>query len=145
MTAKDWITITISILSFLGFGTVFTTIWSHFIKKQEEHAKALNKSFNEEQRRNLDMIVKEDIKPLKDKVDKIEEDGVYEREALIASLKNDLLHIYYDCKAKGYKTNWDAHTFEAMYVAYTKMGGNSFIKDDIKPKFDRIENKDDEK
>ena len=38
-------------------------------------------------------------------LDKIEEDGICEREALVASLKNDLLHIYYDCKAKGYKTN----------------------------------------
>lgn len=144
MIWKDWLTVIISVLSFLGFGTIFTAIWNHFIKKQEEHAKTLNDLFSKEQRQNLDKVIKEDIKPLQDKVDKIGEDRMCEKEALVASLKNDLLNIYYNCKAKGYKTNWDAHNFKAMYTAYTKMGGNSFIKDDIKPKFDRLETKDDE-
>jgi hypothetical protein len=51
------------------------------------------------------------------------------------SLRNDLLKYYYDCLKKGYRSEKDTHNFEGMYTSYIALGGNSFIKDEIYPKF----------
>lgn len=45
-----------------------------------------------------------------------------------ATLRNDLLNCYYDCKKKGYRTAEDIQNFADMYAAYRALKGNSFIE-----------------
>lgn len=48
-------------------------------------------------------------------------------EALKASLRNSILKIYYDCKAKGYITTFQLQNVTELFENYKALGGNSFI------------------
>lgn len=48
-------------------------------------------------------------------------------EALKASLRNSILKIYYDCKAKGYITTFQLQNVTELFNNYKNLSGNSFI------------------
>jgi len=45
------------------------------------------------------------------------------------SLRNQLLTVFRECQAKGYKTTEDIRNFEYMFDSYKALGGNSFMID----------------
>lgn len=138
MTAKDWILLVISILSFLGFGTFFSFLWNRSIKKHQQDSEMMKQYIEKQQKEELDQVIKSDLRPIEEAIKQLQQDRKDEKKALTATLKNDLLKSFYDCDGKGYKTLWDAQNFNAMYEAYLKLGGNSFIKNDIAPKFNAL-------
>ena len=73
-------------------------------------------------------MIKSEIEPLRSQIETV-------AQGTKASLRNDLLKCYYDCKAKGYRTEDDTKNFTAMQSAYHSLGGNSFIDKDISPMF----------
>ena len=62
--------------------------------------------------------------------DKFERDKIEQhlmKEAITAVTRNDLTAIYNRAIEKGYISDYDRENFEKMYMAYTDLGGNSYI------------------
>ena len=59
--------------------------------------------------------------------------------ALKNLLNYDLVSQYYQYKQIGRVPRHVKESWNAMYVSYIELGGNSFVKDDIKPKWDKLE------
>lgn len=63
--------------------------------------------------------------------------------ALKTLLKSNLVNQYYVYKEIGRAPYSVKQSWNDMFDSYTDLGGNSFVKDDIKPKWDAIESYDD--
>ena len=81
--------------------------------------------------------LQEAIKPISDKIDKIDAKLGATAEGTLASLRNDILTLYYKCCEKGYRNDYDYLNIHDMYDAYQELDGNSFIAD-IMDRFDRL-------
>ena len=57
--------------------------------------------------------------------DKLEQTRM--REAAICSTRNDLTAIYNAAEERGFLPDYDRENFLKMYVAYTELGGNSYV------------------
>lgn len=44
-------------------------------------------------------------------------------------LRTAMLHTYYDCKDSKTIRQYERENFDKLYIAYKKLGGNSFIDD----------------
>lgn len=60
-------------------------------------------------------------------------------EALRNLLKSNLVNQYYVYKEIGKVPRYIKETWYAMYESYVKLDGNSFVRDDIKPKWDALD------
>lgn len=147
-----WIPIVVSILSLFGVGTLTSLFWKdQFEKKKEkrlantEEAKQAAKDERLAEMREVTtecwnkvderlQIIEKEIKIQKDQIE-INNEGTQ------AGLRNSLLNAYYCTARKGYRTRYDTENFRAMYEAYTKLGGNSFIQHDVAKWFDEIPSK----
>lgn len=54
-------------------------------------------------------------------------------------LKSNLVNQYYCYEKIGKVPRYVADTWYSMYESYIGLGGNSFVKNDIEPKFRQIE------
>ena len=84
-------------------------------------------------RENIKMF-KDDLEDmrnmLRDQSTKSETDRLEQaimKEALQATVRNELTEIYYRSADRGYIDDYDRENFEKMYIVYTKLGGNSYI------------------
>ena len=60
---------------------------------------------------------------------KLQEDMNTQSEALQASLRNSILNLYYKCKEKNSITDFELQNLSYLFDNYTKLKGNSFVKD----------------
>ena len=81
--------------------------------------------------------LQEALKPVSEKIDKIDAKLGATAEGTLASLRNDILTLYYKCCEKGYRNDYDYLNIHDMYDAYQELDGNSFISD-IMDRFDRL-------
>lgn len=81
--------------------------------------------------------VTEILKPISDKIDKLTEKLEATAEGTLASLRNDILTLYYKCCEKGYRNDYDYKNIHEMYDAYKELDGNSFIAD-VMERFDDL-------
>jgi len=81
--------------------------------------------------------IKSILKPISDKIDKIDKKLDATAEGTLASLRNDILTLYYKCCEKGYRNDYDYQNIHEMYDAYKELDGNSFICDIMK-RFDEL-------
>lgn len=135
------ISLIISALGLLGVGTLFTMFWKDRHDKkaaQTEQAKTNAKRIKQEEMRE---VIREEMAPLSERLAEVEKLLAIDCEGTQAGLRNDLLKTYYDCAARGYKTRYDAENFCDMYHAYTKLGGNSFIQNEVSKWFEEVPNK----
>lgn len=77
------------------------------------------------------------------KLKKYRERDTVQTEALLSLLKSNLTNLYYVYKEIGKCPAYIKQTWNDMYGCYILLGGNSFVKDDIKPKWDAIESYED--
>lgn len=134
------VSLIVSILGLFGVGTLFTMFWKdRHDKKQAQSAQAqqaLKRAKQEEMRE----VIQQEMVPLNERLSQVEAMLKINCEGTQAGLRNDLLKLYYDCVNKGFKTRYDAENFCDMYVAYTKLGGNSFIHE-VSEWFKEVPNK----
>lgn len=126
---------TYQILCLIGIPTlstlIVTTVFNHVVNSSKK-AKAQRR---QERKADLKELFDEFILPLDEKVNKMTEDLQSVASGTLASLRNDLLDCYYSCKAKGYRNTDDTKTFNNMFEAYTNLGGNDIIEEDVSPSF----------
>lgn len=131
----------LSILSLLGVGTLATLFWKErweHRKEKTEQALAEKKKRKQEEMRE---VIRQENLPLLDRLAAVERLLSIDCEGTQAGLRNDLLDVYYKCAQKGFRTRYDSENFRDMYVAYVKLGGNSFIQHDVKTWFEEIPSK----
>lgn len=129
MTTYQIISLVVSILSLLGFGTIFKILIteSHEKKKaQSAEAKAIAKKEKQDEMRE---VVREEIAPIKKELKDLSESNILEREALQASLRDRLYSIYRVCAMRGYTSKEDRDNFENIYKSYHKIFENGVMED----------------
>ena len=134
----EWLQIVSIIAGILGVSSLFSMIWKDLHdkakKKNEEH----NEEKEQKRRQAIKEIIQEEIKPIKDTMEIIQDNLKKVSDGTLSSLRNDLLKCYYECLAKGYRTCNDSENFNDMFESYSSLGGNSFINQDIVPAFKKI-------
>lgn len=129
MNTYQIISLVVSILSLLGFGTIFKILIteSHEKKKaQSAEAKAQAKKEKQDEMRE---VVREEIASIKAELNKIQESNILEREALQASLRDRLYSIYRMCAMRGYTSKEERDNFENIYKSYHKIFENGVMED----------------
>ena len=81
--------------------------------------------------------IKKILEPISQKIDAISDKLNATAEGTLASLRNDILTLYYKCCEKGYRNDYDYKNIHDMYEAYTELDGNSFVADIMK-RFDAL-------
>ena len=130
----------LTILSLIGGGAgsliTITTFITLFCKPLRERFIAWIRKITDK------ASVDENIKDLNDKIDKltvlvkktIEQNEQLQNdidnlcEATQASLRNQILILYYDCRRKKYITSYELECLDKLYKNYTELKGNHFIK-----------------
>lgn len=145
MNTVTWvqiISVILSVLSLLGVGIIASQFWNkHFEKqknKEEEQSKEHQLSQKIDRQSEIREVIASEIKPIIETLADVQKSVSLANEGTLASLRNDLLNVYYQCRTKGYKTRNDAENFRDLYKAYTALNGNSFIEHDILPAFDQL-------
>lgn len=75
----------------------------------------------------------------KNKLEKYKKKEEVQNKALRNMLKSNLVNQYYAYKNIGKVPKFIKEAWYSMYESYVDLGGNSFIRDDIKPKWDSLE------
>lgn len=109
-------------------GVLVKDIWSAVKKNGKKHKERLA----QEQKDNLRAVIKEENKPLEERLNSLENKVGLIGNGTETSLRNALLAFYRECAKKGYRTEIDTENFTHMYDDYCALGGNSFIQKDVK-------------
>lgn len=109
-------------------------------KKQETNRELAEKYRREEEMKQTIETIKQLISPIEKKLDDMNSALIATSEGTQASLRNDILTLYYKCCDKGYRNDYDYQNAHDLYEAYTNLHGNSFIKD-IMTRFDALPTK----
>ena len=76
-------------------------------KEIEEEKKELESLRDEKIRKERIDDIRNILKPISDKIDKIDKKLDATAEGTLASLRNDILTLYYKCCEKGYRNDYD--------------------------------------
>ena len=132
----------VSVLTLFGIGTVSKLFWEDRHKKKVEETEEAKQRKKEERMKEITEAVGEILSPCSQQIAKsienIERRLDLSEKCDQASLRNSLMNLYYDCLAKGYRTEDDSKNYREMHEAYNAVGGNSFIDSDVSQWFDHI-------
>ena len=128
-------------LTLFGFTALFSAILVDIYTRIKQGSKKIVEKKKAESKAELvatikDVVqdellpVKQNIADIKNEITIIKaEDIKVLRAANRDSLRNQLLVVFRECQAKGYKTVEDTRNFEYMFESYKNLGGNSFMLD----------------
>lgn len=147
-----WLTIILA----LGGSAIISGIIGYILQRtiykraeEKDKLKAEQEKEIEAEKKELDLLrdekirqeriddIKEILKPISQKIDKIDKKLDATAEGTLASLRNDILTLYYKCCEKGYRNDYDYKNIHDMYDAYRDLDGNSFITD-VMDRFDKL-------
>lgn len=110
-------------------------------KRQEEQDKVDLENYRyEKERQKQYEDIKQLFKPVEEKIDSMSAVLEATSEGTLASLRNDILTLYYKCYDKGFRNDYDYQNAHDLYNAYLKLHGNSFIFD-VMNRFDALPTK----
>lgn len=136
----EWLQIVSLVVSVLSLSTVSSLVWKDLHDKKvanSQHVKELKQKESAEQIRN---IIAEEVKPICDKMDYINDRLEKIGNGTLSTLRNDILRCYYDCLGKGYRNDYDYENLHDLYDSYDELNGNSFVSD-IMARFDALPTK----
>lgn len=136
------LSLVLSFLTLIGFGTVMKLFW------EDRHRKKIDESEEEKKRRKAEhhKEIAESIsevfspwsKRIAESIEKIEQRLALTEKCDLVGLRNSLMSIYYKCREKGYRTPDDSKNYREMHRVYNELGGNSFIDSDVSRWFDAL-------
>lgn len=115
-------------------------VWKDLHDKKianSQHVKELKRKEQAEEIRNA---IAEEVKPICEKMDYINDRLEKIGNGTLSTLRNDILRCYYDCLAKGYRNDYDYENLHDLYDSYDELNGNSFVSD-IMSRFDALPTK----
>lgn len=134
------------ILCLIGIPTLSTLIVTAIFNFVTNGSKKAKDKRSQERKADLKELFDEFIVPMDDKtnaltekIDEMHDDLKKVSVGTLASLRNDLLECYYNCKKKGYRNNDDTKNFNRMFNAYINLGGNDIIEHDVAPSFHELQ------
>ena len=129
MNTFQIINLIISILSLLGFGTIFKILITEQMEKRKSQSAEAKEKLKREKQEEMREVVREEIAPIKRELEQLSEANILEREALQASLRDRLYAIYHGCAMKTYTTKEERENFENIYKSYHKIFDNGVMTD----------------
>lgn len=137
----DWY----QILCLVGIPTLSTLIMTAIFNHITNSSKKAKEQRSAERKSDLKELFDEFILPMNGKtnemdkkIDEMHSDLRKVSVGTLASLRNDLLECYYNCKKKGYRNTDDTKNFNRMFNAYIDLGGNDIIEHDVAPSFHNL-------
>lgn len=128
-TVLTWVTLIISILTFLGFGTVIQMFIKDKHNKRVQNSIEAKEKAKKERQNEIREVIREEVAPLKEDLENVKVQINIGQKGTRAGLRNDILTCYYRCCEKGYRGDWDFENIHLLFDAYLNLNGNSFIKD----------------
>lgn len=123
-----WILAAISGLGLISMS--IKEIWSYRLKKKIKEVEDRNdnaeKYLNSQKLEKTREIMREEIQPLMKEVDKIEQDLSIDKQATIASIRNEMYNLWKKCEERQTASVTEKANWNELYDAYTKLGGNHF-------------------
>ena len=121
----------ISVLSFLGFGTVFAMMWKdrHDRKQaeREENSQLRENARREELKTLIGSELTTAFTPVVTGLNELVNDMHLVKKGVQATCRNDLEEMYAKAEKDGYCTNEDKQRFEQTYQAYHSLGRNGVM------------------
>lgn len=108
--------------------------------KEEEYEKLREDRIRRERKADVMNCTAEVVKPLADKIDKLDQKLGTVEDGTLSTLRNDILTCYYRCVEKGYRNDYDYQNIHHMHESYAELHGNSYVKD-IMDRFDELPTK----
>ena len=137
-----WLTVTSFICSTLAIPTVIGLIWKDIHDKKKENSEEKKRKRKEEFQNNIREVIQEELKPLNDKIETMDQKIDLVADGTTSDLRNNIKDCFYRCHEKGYRNDYDFKNIHALYNSYHNLHGNSFI-DDIMNRFDSLPPKED--
>ena len=143
MTNMDtnWISIVSLIVSIVAIPTLTGLVWKDIYNKRKENSEAKKAERKREFQENVREVIRAENKPIKEKIDCIDEKLDKVSDGTLSTLRNDIKNCYYESLEKGYRNDYDFKNIHDLYDDYKNLGGNSFIED-IMVRFDKLPPKD---
>lgn len=129
MNTYQIVNLILSILSLLGFGTLFKILITERHEKRKHQSNESKLRAKKEQQDSIREVVREEVLPIKEELSAIKESNILEREALQASLRDRLYALYSECALRGYTSREERDNFENMYNSYHKIFKNGVMAD----------------
>lgn len=126
-----WLTMFLS----LGGSTLIALIVTLVFNKFKDGTKKTIDKRKQEHREEMRAIIRDETKDIKTQLGSVNDKIDNLQNGTQCSLRTAILRSYYECLAKGYKTNEDAENMDRLFDAYYKLGGNSFVQHTVEPKF----------
>ena len=132
---------------FLGLGIYFAERARYKAGKKNRKEQAREDAEEERKNENLRKIIREENKPLQDKLndvdaktDEIKSDLAKNTKGTVTLLRNDMKKSLDFCKKQGYASASDRANWHELYNTYANLGGNHFREyvDAWKDEFDAL-------
>ena len=141
---EGWVTTIITVVVSALITTIISTIVGRSLKKRfekkDEEERIIKQEEDTKNRETIVKVLREELKPVTDTIDKLNDKLDKIGEGTLSSLRNDILTCYYKCHDKGYRNDYDFQNIHDLYEAYKALDGNSFVAD-IMVRFDNLPTK----
>ncbi len=128
------VSIVLSILSLLGFGTVASLFWKDFRDRKVQKSHAVKEAKKKEQQDIIREVMSEENAPIKEQVQAIKADidelnktDRSQRKAIQAILRDRLYSLSNKYLAKGWVNKEEIENFENIYQQYHNLGKNGVM------------------
>ena len=115
-----WLTIILALGGSSLIGLVVADIYKAIKSKSKKHLEAIKKEKQEEMRE----VLKQELEPVKDELKDVKEDLGLVKDGLQKDLYIDLKNIYEKLQKKGFATIEEKRDYDALYLAYHRLGQN---------------------
>lgn len=126
VTLFNIISLAISILTLFGFGVVMKHFWDDRHERKKAETQAEKDRLKAERQAEIREVIKEEVKDIKDGVDKANDKLVVNTEGTITLLRDRMKSALNDCRKKHFATSSDKANWHDLYNSYATLGGNHF-------------------
>lgn len=120
------LSITISILTFLGFGVVIKYFWEDRRTKRIQNSEETKKREKEEKQDEIREVIREEILPMKITIDQIKAQTTVTSTGTLTLLRDRMKTSLNFCRKQGWASSSDKANWLELYNTYKTMGGNHF-------------------
>lgn len=121
-------------------GVAITAAVTYLVQIVLRYLFTITKKGKSEQNKEIILgLITPELEATSKKLDNITAKLETSNEGTQALLRDRLLALSKECTKKGYKTQNESDNFHKLYKSYHTLNGNSFIDDDVKPKFEKLD------
>lgn len=125
-TIWNILSITITVLTFLGFGVVIKYFWEDRRTKRIQNSEETKKREKEEKQDEIREVIREEILPMRITIDQIKAQTTLTSTGTLTLLRDRMKTSLNFCRKQKWACSSDKANWFELYNTYKTMGGNHF-------------------